>query len=688
MFSATGQYWKRERKSAKENAEKKASSIANPIANPTANPTLLTLKTFLQKKSSVELVTTEEKPHIYLTELRDLGKKILLSSGSRVNESKILFHNLDLLQNKDYPIYYKEEWYMFFTLLTNIKLKFMHDQESDKELLTLLTIIEKLCVYVLQNEVFAIKRMIFRYNEYLKKKKYDIPEIIIIPETPVGYSKSNCENHIESIITPRISNKKLLLCFPGTKIPKDITKLIELLNELSNSDRFEIYQNLPEWLKNNSTSELAKVYEKEQIHYYKSICICSNCKYMISDTEKEIGDFLESLSQDKMNASFRNKDYGGNLFKNKPIGYPFIVAKKFLYFECPSCSKNIAISSIIPKLLDVSKDNKPDENYKIAEEAKLYLYKIIIKIAESTLIKQFPDFTCCVCLTDKLVYKNMHSNEDCKHQPCICLECNSTKKIEGRPARGKFYLNSNYQCLACTAFEPTGYYLIDDFNKQGGVQPGYVGRFCYNCNKPFQEKPETCGVEQGNSDISQNCIDCTIELAEYNKKIRLTVKCPNIACNKPISRYDGCDVIQCPECNMQFCYGCEYIFTNPPNFDWAWTCSCIIYNTSPRQYEDKTQSVCETRYIEYQSRRGIIMPVPESVLPVPEPELPIPESALPRRVVSIFDSDSDSDNVIDIDIININYININTNTNVGISNPQFQERRYPSSNTFRRRIRR
>lgn len=117
-----------------------------------------------------------------------------------------------------------------------------------------------------------------------------------------------------------------------------------------------------------------------------------------------------------------------------------------------------------------------------------------------------------------------------------------------------------------------------------------MGRFCFGCIKPFQQQPETCGVEAGNTDISEYCIDCTIHLAEYNKKIRLSILCPNPMCKESIERYDGCDVIKCNKCETSFCYGCEYIFITPPNFNWDWICSCLIHHTYPRQYNDKSQS--------------------------------------------------------------------------------------------------
>ena len=493
--------------------------------------------------------------------------------------------------------------------------------------------------------------------------------VVVIPETPPGKSVSNCEEHIKSKLEPTISGKNLIHLFPGedeTKIPSLF--LIRLLNNLTNEDRIDISKNLHGWIINNPDRELVKILNASsptpvKIPYYKSICVCKNCKFTVSDSG--IDEFLEK----EQISSFRNKK-NEFLLKTKPAGELLNMAKKFLYIQCHACSGQIAISSIIPKYLDMSKDEKTDESYKIAEKAKLYLYKIIRELTQKTLDKQFPDLSCCVCLSDNLRYEDMFQDDMCKHAPCICRQCNDAKLYNGRLQRGNFYVNSNYQCLSCTRFQITGNLYIDEFNKTGGVQPGYVGRFCFECIKPFQEKPETCGVEQGNTDISEYCIDCTILLAEYNKKIRLTVICPNTSCNTPISRYDGCDVVECLNCHIQFCYGCEYIFLEPPTFEWNWTCSCLIHNYSrPKQYNDKSQSTCEDRYIEYQEHRGIIIP-PQLLVPEPViPQLPVQEPVIPQLPVPVIAQLPVPEPVRE----HIN-ININIYNNIIIGNPPLQER--------------
>jgi len=590
-----------------------------------------------------------------------LGSSFLLSLDSKATEEEMV-----LQKQAKLTIYYSNEWRNLFNVLEiNILKKFILQEQNEKDVV-LLTIIADMCKYGLVYNEFTIRKLIKPYMDYLyKKNNLYLPKIIVIPTTPPGKSISNCEEHIKSKLEPHISGKNLIHLFPGeseTKIPSVF--LIRLLNNLTNGDRIEISKNLQEWIVNNPDKDLVKILKGScstpvKIPYYKSICICNKCKYTVSDSG--INEFLEK----EHTTSFRNKK-NEFLLKIKPTGDLLNIAKKFLYIQCHSCSRQIAISSIIPKYLDVSKDEKPDESYKIAEKAKLYLYKIIEKLAEVALLKQFPDLSCCVCLTDKLSYEHIHQNQECKHEPCICLDCNNFKTVQGRAIKGNLYLNSNYQCMACTAFEPTGNPDIDEFNKNGGVQPGYVGRFCYECNKPFQQKPETCGVEQGNSDIPLHCIDCTIALAEYNTKIRLTVTCPNPQCNTPISRYEGCDVVQCSNehCNIQFCYGCEYIFNNAPTFEWYWECSCVIRSVNPRQYNDKSQSTCEDKYIKYMEGRGIII---QPLQPIPEPAISgiaIPEIAVPEITVP-----EPENNDININIININYNYIN----IGVANPPVQE---------------
>jgi hypothetical protein len=630
-----------------------------------------------------EIAQPSQLAHTYTpveTAIISLTKEFILSLDSKSTEEEI-----ELQHKTRITVYYINEWRnLFNTLDTTILKKFIREEQSDKDII-LLDIIASMCIYGLVYNMVTIRKIIKPYMDYLyKKNNLHLPKIVVILATPPGKSISNCEEHMKSKLEPNISGKSLIHLFPGeseTKIPSLF--LIRLLNNLTNGDRIEIAKNLKEWIDNNPDRELVQLLKASsptpvKIPYYKSICLCKKCKFTVSDSD--IDKFLE----EKHTTSFRHKN-NEFLLKTKPTGNLLTIGKKLLYIQCHSCSSQIAISSIIPKYLDMSKDEKPDEKYKIAEKAKVYLYKIIEKMVESTLVTQFPDFTCCVCLTEQLSYEHVHQNQACKHPPCICLYCNDAKTVQGRAIKGNFYLNSNYQCLGCTEFEPTGNLYIDEFNKTGGVQPGYVGRFCLECIKPFQEKPETCGVEQGNTDISLYCIDCTIQLAEYNKKIRLTVTCPNSRCNTPLSRYDGCDVVECLECNIQFCYGCEYIFINPPDFEWNWTCSCLINNYSrPKQYNDKSQSTCQDRYYAYQERRGIEMP---DLLPVPEPE---PEPVLPQLpqlpqlpvpVPELPDLEQESEQVfpqlpvsevirenININIININYINI------GMANPPFQER--------------
>ena len=594
------------------------------------------------------------------TALMKLGSSFLLSLDSKATEEELV-----LQTQSGNTIYYRNEWRNLFNILdTTILKQFIREKQIDKDKV-ILDIIAEMCKYGLIYNADTIIKILKPYKDYLyKKNNLHLPKIVVIPATPPGKSVSNCEEHIKSKLQPTISGKNLIHLFPGedeTKIPSLF--LIRLLNNLTNEDRIDISKNLQGWLINNPDRELVKILNAScptpvKIPYYKSICVCKNCKFTVSDSG--IDEFLEK----EQIASFRNKK-NEFLLKTKPAGELLNMAKKFLYIQCHACSGQIPISSIIPKYLDMSKDDKYDgvssESYKIAEKAKLYLYKIIRELTQKTLDKQFPDLSCCVCLTDNLSYDDMFQDDMCKHAPCICRQCNDAKTYQGRSQRGNFYVNSNYQCLCCTRFHTTGILYIDEFNKTGGVQPGYVGRFCFECIKPFQEKPETCGVEQGNTDISEYCIDCTILLAEYNKKIRLTVICPNTSCNTPISRYDGCDVVECLNCHIQFCYGCEYIFLEPPTFEWNWTCSCIIDNYSrPKQYNDKSQSTCEDRYIEYQYRRGIyIQPViPLQEVPVPEPEVPVPEPEVP---------------VIEPVREHIN-ININIYNNIIISNPPLEER--------------
>ena len=641
----------------------------------------------------------------FISAIRALGKNIILSSDKKPiafteEEKDILKLSKD---NNGTVIYFVDEWFNFFTLLARIVLEektriptsdITHITHLSNKDSLLFNILEKMSSLNYVYDEQTIEHTLRRYKTYLGKHTY-LPHIISIPATPPGKSIPNYMEHIKDKLVVNMTGKKLIHLFPGeseSKIPSSI--IIHELNKLTKKDRLDISTDLKGWLKQNPGSRLSIMFNPEvapgtpqiplvKIPYYKSFCICKNCKYTVSDSG--IDTYLESQNHI---ASFRiiNKQSTNGLLRTKPQGSLLYIAKKFLYIQCPSCAEHIAISSIIPKYLGVFKDIKDKD----------YIYTIFEKLAEATLIKQYPDLSCCVCLTDTLSYEHVHQNQECKHEPCICLDCNDAKTVQGRAIKGNLYVNSNYQCMACTAFEPTGNPDIDEFNKNGGVQPGYVGRFCYECNKPFQQKPETCGVEQGNTDIPLYCIDCTIALAEYNTKIRLTVTCPNPQCNTPISRYEGCDVVQCSNenCNIQFCYGCEYIFNNAPTFEWYWECSCVIRYVNPRQYNDKSHSTCEDKYIRYMEGRGIIIqplqPIPgpaqlpepaqlygPAQLPIPEitipdldgPEIPVPEVAVPEVAVPEPGPEPENNDII-INIININYNYINSGV---VANPPIQD---------------
>ena len=553
----------------------------------------------IHNKAGVQTYTRVESA------IMKLGNEFILSFDIKATEEEIV-----LQKQSGYTIYYYNEWYNLFNSIDiNILRKFIREDQICKDI-ELLDIIAEMCKYGKTYNESNIQITIKPYMKYLyQKNNLHLPKIVVIQATPPGKSISNCEEHIKSKIEPKISGNSLIHLFPGAN-ETGIRSLfiIRLLNNLTNNDRLEISKNLKGWLESNPNRDLTKILKSNsvpvKIPYYKSICLCKKCKFTVSDSG--IDKFLEEITIDS--TSFRLEKCPELILKTKPRGDILSIAKKFLYIQCSSCFSYIAISSIIPKYLDMSKDEKTDESYKIAEKAKLYLYKIICELSQKTLDRQFPDLTCCVCLTENLSYDSVFQNQECNHLPCICLDCNEQKHTQGIAIKGKFYENRIYQCLSCTAFEPSGNLDIDEFNKNGGVQPGYVGRFCYECIKPFQAKPETCGVEQGNTDISEYCIDCTIKLAEYNKSIRLTVNCPNPICNTPISRYDGCDVVECMQCHMQFCYGCEYMFINPPDYEWNWSCSCLIDYRMPKKYNDKSQSTCEDKYIDFQERRGIIIP--------------------------------------------------------------------------------
>jgi len=537
-------------------------------------------------------------------------------------------------------ILYKGKWNTLMICLNDILMQFPRDKQKPEDV-QLLDIIADMCKYGIKYEESIMQSILEPYKKYLHEHAHlQLPRIVVIQATPPGKSIRNCVEYINSKLYPHISGKDLITLFPGqmqTKIKSTI--IITLLNVLENKDRYAISQNLKGWLETNPDSEIFKLLAKSgykpcHIPYYKSICLCSSCKFTVSDFEIDI--WLGSEHK----TSFRNKSKT-YLLKDKPIkGTLLNIAKQYLYIEC-ECSNHIPISSIIPKYLDMSKDDKDDERYKISPKAKTHLYEIIENLTKSTLLKQYPkELDCYACCNTK-EYKFMHTNKYCLHLPCICIDCKSQLFINGIAKIGSFYVNSNYQCVQCLKFEDTGNKHIDNFNKSGGVQPGYIGRFCYECIKPFQAKPTTCSVEQSTNDIPLYCIECTINLAKYNEKIRLTVNCPNKACNNPISRYEGCDVVECPKCTTQFCYGCEYIFINPPNFDWAWTCSCIIdsLHNFPQQYTDKSNSFCEDNYIDYQKRRGItILRIQRDDSDGDEmPELEQPRLAQPI----LYDSDGD-----------------------------------------------
>ena len=117
-----------------------------------------------------------------------------------------------------------------------------------------------------------------------------------------------------------------------------------------------------------------------------------------------------------------------------------------------------------------------------------YLYKIIIKLAEVTFLNQFPKpDMCMMCLDDDLEYDNMYTNQDCKHNPCICLDCNDKKTVIGSAKKGNMYMNSNYQCLGCMQFEPTGNIYIDEFNKKEVYNPVIKVDFVMNVGNHFKK---------------------------------------------------------------------------------------------------------------------------------------------------------------------------------------------------------
>ena len=642
-----------------------------------ANKPLSAFIPSIHNKAGVKTYTPVESA------LMKLSNEFILSLDIKATEEEIV-----LQKESGFTIYYYNEWHNLFNSIDiNILRQFIREDQICKDI-EILDTIAQMCKYGQLYNESTIRKTIKPYMEYLyKKNNLHLPKIVVIQATPPGKSISNCEEHIKSKLEPKISGSSLIHLFPGEN-ESGIRSLfiIRLLNNLTNNDRLEISKNLKGWLENNPNRDLTKILKTctqvpLKIPYYKSICLCKKCKFTVSDSG--IDKFLEEITIDS--TSFRLEKCPELILKTKPRGDILSIAKKFLYIQCYSCFSFIAISSIIPKYLDMSKDEKTDESYKIAEKAKLYLYKIICELSQKTLDRQFPDLTCCVCLTENLSYDSVYQNQECNHLPCICLDCNEQKYNQGIAIKGKFYENRIYQCLSCTAFEPSGNLDIDEFNKNGGVQPGYVGRFCYECIKPFQAKPETCGVEQGNTDISEYCIDCTIKLAEYNKSIRLTVNCPNPQCNTPISRYEGCDQVACLHCNTTFCYGCEYMFINPPDYEWNWTCSCLIDYRMPKKYSDKSHSTCEDKYIDFQERRGIIIPrqAPQSIQtpePVLEPLVPEPvlEPLVPLvpHVLGLYELELEStiERLPDLEPvpavsedINIDIINI-------INNPIFQER--------------
>jgi hypothetical protein len=137
---------------------------------------------------------------------------------------------------------------------------------------------------------------------------------------------------------------------------------------------------------------------------------------------------------------------------------------------------------------------------------------------------------------------------------------------------------------------------IIEFMKNGGIKDKHNGRFCNRCCIPFQE-PTSCDAEDSRASLT--CPKCTIWLAERNHRIRLFIYCPNSECGIMLQREDGCDVIKCTGCYTQFCFGCSVIFPKPPSYEWNWRCSCLIEDTSPREYSDNPSRCLEFYYKRY-----------------------------------------------------------------------------------------
>jgi hypothetical protein len=530
-----------------------------------------------------------------------LGREFVLSFDINPTDEEI-----ELQIKTNIIVFYYNDWRKFFNYLDINILKNFVRQEQNSDDIILLDIIAKMCTYNFVYNKNTIGTIICKYNKYLRNKSH-LPKIIIIEGTQAlpGISIPNCVNHLKSKLQKQnIKSNKLLHLFRGIDSGISSETLCNIIDNFTCDDRLQISINLKGWIKQNP-GKLPKALEI--VPKYPSICVCSNCNFMISDSR------IEEFIEGEHISSFRMKDNPEIIFTKKPnVKNLLYLAQNFLYIQCTSCTKQIHISNLITKYTQAI--NKVIEFEKI--KLKTNLYKICVKLVELTLLKQFPEGECILC-AEILPYDKLHKLDSCKHDPCICLKCNDIKLENGKPVRGNIIRNSNSQCLSCTAFEPTYYNILNEFNSEGGVLPGYVGRFCYECCSPFQQKPETCGVEV--SDISLHCVECTISLAEYNKKIRLVVICPNEQCKNPTSRYYGCDVVTCLKCNIQFCYGCEYIFTNPPDFEWGWECTCLNMYSNPKQYNDKSQSQCEDKYINYQYGRGVIIERQE--VPIPEQEV-------------------------------------------------------------------
>jgi len=137
-------------------------------------------------------------------------------------------------------------------------------------------------------------------------------------------------------------------------------------------------------------------------------------------------------------------------------------------------------------------------------------------------------------------------------------------------------------------------------------------RICWDCEALFHGVPE-CG---GN--IPASCAPCT----SRKVNMREVFNCPN--CDTPQLNEGGCDLRICGStydythgwvqirhegkdigCGQSFCVGCFQQFDKDILVDWQ--CSCIVPNTSPKQYIPFTQlapgvRLCAERYQEVKDR--------------------------------------------------------------------------------------